>query len=80
MFKRDWIASSDINNYYALNREHNGEDLCNPIKKSTKMHFMITISKSREVHDIFRFDYYIRFIIDFLIQHTFCFVNLIGTL
>ena len=28
MFNTDWTTSSNINNYYALNKEHNWEDLC----------------------------------------------------
>jgi hypothetical protein len=75
MFKRDWTAFSNVNNYSTFDSEHNREDPC--IQLINHKHaIMIIITKSWEV----RFQYFFGscFIVDLLMQREFCCVNRIG--
>ena len=67
--------SLSINNYFALIVYAFGEPM-HLFKKSTNMHFNITIAKFGR-HD-FQTTFCICFIIDLLMQHDLCCVNLIG--
>ena len=48
MFKRYWTTSSKIDNYFTLNSEHNWEDLSIHVRKTTNIHFLITIIEQVE--------------------------------
>ena len=71
--KRDWTTSSIYNNYYTLTIEHNREGLCMYILNQQTC----TSNELNNVGEIrFSILFILMFVVDFPMQHKFCFVNL----